>query len=110
MLAVAFYNTAEELRHLEEPNEALRTMRYGYEMLHPLLWTTHQLVQLLEAHAKPVLRVGLLPNKPLNPLKNADDCQITRCPGKADLHARDCLPLQLLTSNPLSHLSHGSNS
>jgi hypothetical protein len=66
MLALAFHGSADELRHLGEPKEALKTLRQGVEVMCPLLGRTHQLVHMLQdAQARPVLRRVLLSNKPV---------------------------------------------
>jgi tetratricopeptide (TPR) repeat protein len=71
MLAVAFHNAADELRHLDDTEMCLATLREGYEVVCPLLGRTHKLTQLLE-EPRPVLRRILLPNKPksLRPAKS----------------------------------------
>jgi tetratricopeptide (TPR) repeat protein len=66
MLALALHRSAEELRHLGEPKEALKTLRQGVEVMCPLLGRSHQLVHMLQdAQVKPILRRVLLSNKPV---------------------------------------------
>lgn len=66
LLAVAFHNSADELRHLNESLEAARMLRQGHDIVCPLLGSSHQLTQLLEdSQAWPVLRRVVLTSKAL---------------------------------------------